>query len=188
MKMITGFIVCLVLVAFSCHRDDDTPSNKPAAKFSISGYELPLPNPVSFINISSNATSYEWNFGDGNTSTQSNPSHVYSARGTYVIKLKATGPAGVDSTCKLLTVETAAPTNKSVFSYFQEKCVGTPVGISFKTINPASTNPVWDFGGGNISLERDPIFQFLLPGDYTVKYSTQFGSIRDTLIRIIRID
>jgi PKD repeat protein len=188
MKTTIGLIVLLVLVGFRCNRDDDTISNKPAAKFSVSGYENPIPAPITFINISQNAVTYEWNFGDGGTSTQSNPTHSYAARGTYLARLKVTGPGGVDSTCKLLTLETPAPTNKSVFSYYQEKCVGTPVGISFKTINPASTNPVWDFGNGNISLERDPIVQFLLPGDYTIKYSTQFGSIRDTLVRIIRID
>lgn len=188
MKRIAGFLIAISLIGYSCSNKSSNENNKPVAKFSVSGYELPIPNAINFINVSTNATSYEWNFGDGSTSTQFNPTHSYAARGTYPIKLKVTGPNGVDSTCKLLTVETPAPANKSVFSYYQEKCVGTPVGISFKTINPASTNPVWDFGGGNVSLERDPIFQFLLPGDYTIKYSTQFGSIRDTVIRIIRID
>lgn len=189
MKTITGFILCVVMGGFfACNRNDDDTSNKPVARFSVSGYETPMPAPITFINISQNATSFEWSFGDGATSTQSNPTHSYALRGTYQLKLKVTGPGGVDSVCKLLTVETPAPANTSVFSYYQEKCAGTPVGISFKTINPASTNPVWDFGNGTFSLERDPIIQYLLPGDYTIKYSTQFGSTRDTAIRIIRID
>ncbi|NOT52638.1 MAG: PKD domain-containing protein [Chitinophagaceae bacterium] len=189
MKTITGFILCVTIIGFfACNRNDDDSGNKPVAKFSVSGYENPIPAPVTFINISQNATGFEWSFGDGTTSTQSNPTHSYTLRGTYQVRLKVTGPGGADSVCKLLTVETPAPTNKSVFSYYQEKCVGTPVGISFKTINPASTNPVWDFGNGSFGLERDPIVQYLLPGDYTIKYSTQFGSIRDTVIRIIRID
>lgn len=171
----------------SCNKGDNT-SNKPSAKFSISGYEVPTPCTITFINISSNATSYLWNFGDGATSTQFNPTHTYVFNGSYLLTLKVTGPNGVDSVCKLVAIEPPPPTNKSAFSYYQEKCSGTPLGISFKTINPLSTSPVWDFGSGPFLLERDPIAQFLLPGDYTIKYSTMISGVRDTVIRIIRID
>lgn len=176
-----------VALSSSCHKDNP-PSNKTLAKFSISGYEAPTPCTITFINISSNATSYEWNFGDGFTSTQSNPTHTYLFSGSFLLWLKATGPNGVDSVCKLVSIESPPPSNKSAFSYFQDKCAGTPVGIGFKTINPLSTNPVWDFGSGPPNIERDPIVQFLLAGDYTIKYSTQINGIRDTVIRIIRIN
>src|ERR1700752_1694734 len=83
----------------SCNKGDNT-SNKPAAKFSISGYELPTPCTISFINTSANATSYLWDFGDGNTSTQFNPAHVYNFNGSFLMKLKVTGPGGIDSVCK----------------------------------------------------------------------------------------
>ena len=178
----------ILLVSPSCHKGGGEEDNSPVAKFSLSGYEVPTPTTITFINISTNASSYLWNFGDGTTSTQFNPTHVYGAAGTYMIKLDATGPGGTNTACKLLTVEAPPPTNKSAFSYYQEKCSGTPVGIAFKTLNPASTNPVWDLGNGSLSLVRDPIGQYLLPGDYTIKYSTQIGSTRDTVIRIIRID
>jgi PKD repeat protein len=179
----------IVAMASSCNKDDGgTSSNKPAAKFSISGFEVATPCTITFINTSSNATSYVWNFGDGFTSTQSNPNHIYNFRGTYLLKLKVTGPGGADSVCKTVTIEDPPPANKSAFSYFQDKCIGTPVGISFKTINPLSTNPVWEISNGSLALVRDPIIQFLLPGDYTIRYSTQFGAVRDTIIRVIRID
>lgn len=172
----------------SCHRSDNT-SDKPSAQFSISGYEFPTPCTITFINTSSNASSYVWDFGDGSaTSTQFNPTHTYGFNGSFLLKLKATGPSGVDSICKLVAIEPPPAANKSAFSYFQNKCSGTPVGISFKTINPLSTNPVWDFGSGPLVIDRDPIEQFLIPGDYTIKYSTLIGSVRDTVIRIIRID
>ncbi len=45
---------------------------------------------VNFYNLSSNALSYKWTFGDANTSTATNPSHTYSAYGNYTIKLVAT--------------------------------------------------------------------------------------------------
>ena len=173
----------------SCHKNNDNPpSNKPSANFSASGYEKPTPCTITFINISTNATSYLWDFGDGSTSTASDPTHTYVSNGSFILKLKATGPNGVDSVCKLVAIEPPPPSNKSAFSYFQAKCAGTPFGIGFKTVNPLSTNPVWDFGSGPTILELDPIIQFLLPGDYTIKYSTKLGAIRDTVIRIIRVD
>ncbi|MBM3448542.1 MAG: T9SS type A sorting domain-containing protein, partial [Bacteroidetes bacterium] len=42
------------------------------------------------LNNSSNANSYVWNFGDGNTSTSSNPNYTYAAGGDYVVTLTAT--------------------------------------------------------------------------------------------------
>ncbi|RLD50871.1 MAG: hypothetical protein DRI94_07575, partial [Bacteroidetes bacterium] len=44
---------------------------------------------VSFTNNSVNATDYLWNFGDGNTSTNKNPIHTYSASDTYTVMLTA---------------------------------------------------------------------------------------------------
>ena len=187
MKTFILIFFAALALSSSCNKGDNT-SNKPSAKFSISGYELPTPCTITFINTSSNATSYLWNFGDGATSTQFNPTHTYTFNGSYLLKLKITGPNGVDSVCKLVAIEPPPASNRSAFSYYQEKCAGTPLGISFKTINPFSTSPVWNFVGGPQLLDRDPIVQFLLPGDYTIKYSTMISGVRDTVIRIIRID
>ncbi|MDP5075858.1 MAG: PKD domain-containing protein, partial [Flavobacteriales bacterium] len=45
---------------------------------------------VQFLNNSTNATSYSWNFGDGNTSTSANPSHTYATGGDFTVVLTAT--------------------------------------------------------------------------------------------------
>jgi Zn-dependent metalloprotease len=49
------------------------------------------PIPVSFNNLSFNANSYLWNFGDGDTSSLQNPIHSYATAGTYNVELIATG-------------------------------------------------------------------------------------------------
>jgi|CXWL01.1.fsa_nt_gi PKD repeat protein len=187
MKTVSAiFFVSIVLLFQGCGKNNDP---KPAidANFSIAGYEVPAPCTVTFINTSRNATSYLWNFGDGSSSVQSNPTHTYTLDGTYPLSLKATGPNGVDSICKLVTIEFPPAANKSGFSYFFDKCSGYPVGAAFKTVNPASTSTVWDFGNGVINIDRDPIVQFILPGDYTLKYSSLINGVRDTVTRVIRI-
>ncbi len=182
MKTFLLIFLGALAMSSSCNKNDNTVSDKPVAKFSISGYEVPTPCTITFINTSSNTTSYLWNFGDGSISTQFNPTHSYASGGSYLLKLKVSGPGGADSVCKIVAIEAPPPSNKSAFSYFQDKCIGSPVA------NPLSTNPVWDFGSGPPIIDRDPIVQFLIAGDYTVKYSTMLSGVRDTLIRIIRID
>lgn len=54
------------------------------------------PNAVNFTNLSTGATNYLWRFGDGNTSTQISPTHVYAQSGTYTITLVAFDSTGVN--------------------------------------------------------------------------------------------
>lgn len=58
-------------------------NNNPSADFNYST----TGNTVDFNNTSNNATSYSWNFGDNNFSTNENPSHTYSAAGNYTVTL-----------------------------------------------------------------------------------------------------
>ncbi|MCI5082438.1 MAG: PKD domain-containing protein, partial [Saprospiraceae bacterium] len=53
---------------------------------------------AAFANESIGAESYAWDFGDGNTSTDENPSHDYGMDGTYTVQLIATNACGSDTT------------------------------------------------------------------------------------------
>lgn len=61
---------------------------------------------ATFTNTSVGATTYAWDFGDGNTSTSTSPVHEYSAAGTYTVTLTATNGAceSVDSFDVVITV------------------------------------------------------------------------------------
>lgn len=61
---------------------------------------------VTFTNTSQNATSYAWDFGDGQTSTQSDPVHTYTANGTYNIRLISTNSCGNDTAYNTVTIVT----------------------------------------------------------------------------------
>jgi gliding motility-associated-like protein len=57
--------------------------------------------PTSFYNDSRNATSYQWTFGDGNTSTDRDPVHQYKVTNNYIVCLIATSSGGcIDTVCK----------------------------------------------------------------------------------------
>lgn len=97
------------LVAFdssSCNKVDSAffsikVSPKPTAAFTFSPIN-PVENQATmFINQSLGATIYLWDFGDGDTSVEVNPSHVFNATDTYTVCLNASNDAGCEAdTCK----------------------------------------------------------------------------------------
>jgi uncharacterized repeat protein (TIGR01451 family) len=61
--------------------------------------------PVTFTNLSRNATAYQWDFGDGSTSVLPNPTHTYTATGTYTVVLTASNLCSSDVVSRPVTVE-----------------------------------------------------------------------------------
>ncbi len=93
---ITLFTIALglmILTTFACQDDDTTPT---MANFEVSGEQVWAKCPVEFINTSLGATSYLWDFGDGNTATEENPTHHYTSPGTYAVSLTASWSATQD--------------------------------------------------------------------------------------------
>jgi PKD repeat protein len=66
----------------------------PVANFTFTPNTGAAPLQVTFTNTSTNATSFAWDFGNGQTSTVANASTTYAAAGTYSIRLTATGANG----------------------------------------------------------------------------------------------
>jgi immune inhibitor A len=70
----------------------------PKAAFTATPKTGPAPLPVQFTNASTGwITDYYWEFGDGNTSTEPSPTHIYADAGKYKATLTATGPGGSKS-------------------------------------------------------------------------------------------
>lgn len=63
--------------------------SRPIAKFSYEVTKKEAPAAINFENTSTEAETYLWDFGDGNTSTEANPTHEYKSSGNYLIQLKA---------------------------------------------------------------------------------------------------
>ncbi len=128
---------------------------------------------VDFIDGSSDSdgtiASWSWNFGDGNTSTQQNPSHTYAAAGTYPVVLTVTDNGGAsDSVTKNVTVVEAGNTPPDAdFSYTID---GNSVSFTDMSSDPDGTiaSWSWNFGDGNTSTQQDPVNTYSAAGTYTV--------------------
>jgi len=70
------------------------------ADFTVINDFCIAPCEVNFVNNSSNATSYSWDFGDNNTSTEQHPSHTYENPGDYIVELVASSIVGSDTITK----------------------------------------------------------------------------------------
>lgn len=76
----------------------------PVAGFTKSHTTAEVGTEISFTNTSVHATSYSWDFGDGGTSTATNPKHTYATAGEFEITLEVTGPGGVDAFSDNITI------------------------------------------------------------------------------------
>ncbi len=95
LKLVLFTVIIFAFVA--CNDDDDV--KEPKARFT---YEVDSDNElkVKFTDNSTNALSYTWNFGDGNSSTEQNPTHTYSVAGTYEVELTVKGESNKTDTKK----------------------------------------------------------------------------------------
>jgi PGF-pre-PGF domain-containing protein len=83
---------------------DDNDSSLPVAAFFTSPTTGNVPLSISFTDNSIGATSWSWIFGDGNISTEQNPTHIFSVVGTYTVNLTVSNANGTSSKTAIITV------------------------------------------------------------------------------------
>nr|MDA3798508.1 FISUMP domain-containing protein [Kiritimatiellia bacterium] len=96
-------------IGFSVRCLKNTESS-PSSAFNAEQTNITEGETVSFTDQSTNnPTTWSWDFGDGNTSTEQNPSHVYNSEGTYTVSLTVENANGSNTETKMdyITVESA---------------------------------------------------------------------------------
>lgn len=144
------------------------------------------PFSVNFSDQSPNSVSWRWDFGDGSTSTQKNPTHTYLAEGSYTVKLTITSAFGCENTLErrnYIVIEkpriqwNGVPTaGCSPFTY-------TP-SVSIQSVDGIAAY-LWDFGvPGGTSTASNPSFTYNSVGIYTVslRITTNSGCVETLTI------
>jgi gliding motility-associated-like protein len=161
-------------------------SNSPKADFTNNLQSTCKP-PVklNFQNLSTGPPStYQWDFGDGSTSTQTNPSHTYSAAGSFTVKLIASAGAGgcTNTIQKVITIGTV----KADFNSPLNVCQGQPFSLSNTSV-PGPASVLWNFGDGTTSDLLNPVKTYNTSGNLNIKMIAGFGACTDSISKPITV-
>ena len=151
------------------------------AEFIASDTILCAGTNITFIPVSEIVNSFQWDFGDGNISSDSVPSHIYQSPGFYDVKLIASDGQGcIDTTILINYIEV-----KQVIADFSHISNGNcpPVVTSFTNLSSGASNYNWDFGDNLNSTIENPAHSYTIGGYYDVSLisSDNFGCA-DTLV------
>ena len=115
---------------------------------------------VHFQNLSVNADSFIWDFGDGETSAENNPVHSYDDIGEYTVSLIAFNEYGNDTSFATIQI-CVSPT--ASFDFLQN-------GFEISFLNNSTTfdSCSWDFGDGDGSINTNPVHTYSNEGEYNV--------------------
>ena len=124
---------------------------------------------VQFTNNTQYADTYYWDFGDGNTSSEENPSHNYNATDDFTVKLIAEGLCGSDSISQPISVSNLLPIadfNAQNTVIFIEQMV--------QFLDLSQNDPTewqWTFEGGEpqTSTSKNPLIKYSNEGTFSVK-------------------
>lgn len=111
--------------------------------------------------------SYKWDFADGSpVSTLPAPTHVFTAPGTYAVKLTVVNANGC-TVSNIDTVKVGATPPVASFTRFPSRlCAGVPA--SFTSTSTGTINEyTWDFGEGEFSKDANPTHVYRIPGVHT---------------------
>ncbi len=145
-------------------------NQSPVASFTSSTTNLVANfDSTGSVDADGSIASRSWDFGDGATSTATNPSHTYTAAGTYTVVLTVTDNRGATASSST-AVTVTAPANQLPTAAFSSTC--TNLACAFNS--SAATDPdgtiasrSWDFGDGSTSTATNPNHTFAA-GTYAV--------------------
>jgi PKD repeat protein len=115
--------------------------------------------------------SYAWNFGDGETSTEANPTYTYNTPGTYNATLIVTDSEGLTGTSTIeITVGGVAVENPTAEASADVTSGEAPLVVSFIGDQSTGVNDIvsyaWDFGDGETSTDANPMYIYNTPGTF----------------------
>jgi PKD repeat protein len=161
----------------------------PTASFNVSGAEGCYPLTVTFGNQSSGAFSYQWDFGNGNTSTSPNPSQTYWNPGSYDVTLIVTSQSGCTDTLDLNAAVTVYQRPIADFTVIEPENAAMDGTYSFQNNSVLADAYNWNFDDGTQSSEFEPTHEFNTYGGYFVTLTAinEFGCA-DTAVHYINVE
>jgi gliding motility-associated-like protein len=178
--------------SYGCYSYIQRPATQvlPAIKAAFSVDKSVLCNisdPVTFTNASTGpgTLSYNWDFGDGNSSTALNPTHIYNKIGTYTVNLIVTSSEGCSNTAIQLNYVNVR-NYSSDFDIPALICASNNIAFTDKS-TPVADSKIWlvdnNYQCGWCSNVFNYSFNDTL--SHTIKLINSFGTCNDTISKIV---
>lgn len=164
----------------------------PNADFSVSPASISQGDTVQFTDRSTSASgsivSRQWDFGDGEASTETNPVHIYQTAGTFNVTLTVATSSASDTATKPVVVGSRIPP----LARFSIEPTKPSVGqaAKFTDLSQPGSAPIltwlWDFGDGGSSTAQHPTYSYPNAGffDVTLTVTTAHGSDSTTVANV----
>jgi len=154
----------------------------PVANFGVATSGLTANFTDSSTDSDGTIASRAWTFGDGGTSTATNPSHTYAAGGSYSVSLTVTDNGGATNT-KTTSVTVTSPTNVPPVANFSVSTSGLTANFTDSSTDSDGTiaSRAWNFGDGGTSTATSPSHTYATGGTYSVSLTvTDNGGATNT--------
>jgi len=170
LSSVTGATVADGQAVGTILNDDGSPGNlPPVANFSFTTSNLTANFTDASTDSDGSIASRSWNFGDGATSTATNPSHAYATGGTYTAQLTVTDNNGAtNSTSKQVTVAAANVPPVANFSFTTSNLTANFTDASTDSDGSIASRS-WNFGDGATSTSTSPSHAYATGGTCTVQ-------------------
>ena len=151
------------------------------ADFFVSSTVVKTQEKIQFTsNSTGNISSYLWDFGDLTaTSTEANPSHVYTRTGNFTVTLKVSDERGSDN--KTMQIRVLREMKAYLSASTTKAKAGVSIQFSDMSIGEGDAW-LWDFGDGSTSNEKNPIHLYEADGIYTVTLTVSNAISSNTIV------
>ncbi|HOY05889.1 MAG TPA: PKD domain-containing protein [Saprospiraceae bacterium] len=165
------------------YTDDIVVLELPLIRFVPDALDGCIPLTIAFDNQSQGAAYFEWNFGDGNTQTGTDVSHIYTQQGQYSVGLVGIDLNGCQNDTVLHYI-TAHPVPSAAFTLNRDKICGVPVAVHFENQSSGALGFLWNFGNGITSVENNPATIYADPGSFFIALTaTNTFGCKDTTVQ-----
>ena len=128
-----------------------------------------VPLTVDFQNMSSNGSSWQWTFGDGDKDTLVNPSHTYTQAGTYSVGLYAVSNAGCENQLILDDAIQVYENPQAAFTSNRLEASILDPWFEFRNLSVGASTYLWDFGDNRtLSTDVNPMYVYGDTGTYQI--------------------
>jgi PKD repeat protein len=164
--LMVAFALVILCVACGGGTGSDTSTTIPVAAFTFAPGAPVVAQTVIFTDAStSSATSWSWSFGDGSTSTTQNPTHAYSAPGSFAVTLTASNAEGSNTASQDVIV---SPGSFSLMSDVGADGGELPADY---TCDGTGSSPALSWSGAPAGTKEFALLMTTLPGDGTTKWN-----------------